>query len=144
MTTYTFFPGSPAHSQVSKQFHAIINDPTFWRTIHADAHLPRPPGPFSWQSTKFLQRTLGQSARLAQYWTPQSINAISRDSLQVPFGPNTSERVCGRWMIICTGMRHLVSYDLDTGSEQTLCHWDDKWVSWSATSCLMSTRGNLC
>ncbi|KAF8548840.1 hypothetical protein OG21DRAFT_1489028 [Imleria badia] len=40
-------------------------------------------------------------------------------------------------------MSELVSYDLDTGSEQLLCESDDPWVSWSVTSCLMSTRGHL-
>ncbi|KAF8141945.1 hypothetical protein EV363DRAFT_39665 [Boletus edulis] len=62
--------------RVSKQFHAINNDSTLWRTVYAGAHLPRPPGPFPWQSTDFLRRTLVQSARLAQRWTSQP-NAFS-------------------------------------------------------------------
>ncbi|KAF8548845.1 hypothetical protein OG21DRAFT_668942 [Imleria badia] len=113
--------------------------------MYADAHLPRPPGPFSWQSIKFLQRTLVHSARLAQHWTSQPMNVFSRHSLRVPLGPSTwaNEWACERWLIICTGSRQLVSHDLYTGSEQLLCQWEDPWVSWSAASCLGSTRGHL-
>ncbi|KAF8548843.1 hypothetical protein OG21DRAFT_668791 [Imleria badia] len=111
--------------------------------MYADALLPRPPGPFPWQSTKFLQRTLVQSARLARRWTSQPINIISRYSLRVPSEIESSEWVGGRWLLTCIEMKQLVSRDLDTGSEQLLCQSDDQWVSWSATSCLMSTRGHL-
>ncbi|KAF8548841.1 hypothetical protein OG21DRAFT_1500760 [Imleria badia] len=128
---------------VSKEFRAIIDDPVLWRTMYADAHLPRPPGPFSWQSTRFLQHTLVQSARLAQCWTSQPISVISTHLLRAPPESDSIVWVCGRWLITCVEMRRVVSYDLDTHSEQLLCQSDDEWVSWSATSSLMSTRGHL-
>ena len=50
----------------------------------------------------------------------------------------------GRWLIVCTGMTHLVSHDVDTGSEQALYQSDDLELrSWSAECCRMSTRGLL-
>ncbi|KAF8552701.1 hypothetical protein OG21DRAFT_90322 [Imleria badia] len=125
---------------VSKLFRDIIDDPTFWRTICADAHLPRPPGPFPWQSTKFLQRTLVQSARLAQCWTSLPLKIISKRSLQAPRG--SSRWVSERWLFTCIKRKQLVSHDLNTGHEQTL-YQSDEWASWSATSCLRSTRGHL-
>ena len=34
-------------------------------------------------------------------------------------------------------------HDIDTGSEQTLCQWDNQRVLWDATCCRMSTQGQL-
>ena len=131
------------HLQVSKQFHAIINDPTLWRTLYADVRFPRPPGPLPWQSTKFLQQNLVHSARLSQCWTSQPMKIISRHP--VPLG--SAEEwgwVDGRWLILCTGMAQLVSHDVDTGSKYILYQSGDQFIqSWRATCCRMSTRGLL-
>ncbi|KAF8449357.1 hypothetical protein L210DRAFT_2661149 [Boletus edulis BED1] len=131
--------------RVSKQFHAIINDSTLWRTVYAGAHLPRPPGPFPWQSTDFLRRTLVQSARLAQRWTSQPIRILSRHSLPLAYYDDC-RWVCGRWLILRESTKQLVSHDVDTGFEQTLYQWHElanQCISWSATCRLTSSRGGL-
>ena len=129
-------------SYMSKQFRAIIDDRTFWKTLYADAHLPRPPGPFSWQSTGFLQRTLVRSARLAQRWTSKPTNKIFKCSLSL--GSDLYYKwLCGRWLVIHRGTRALVLHDIDTGAEQTLYQCNNQRVLWDATCCRVSTRGQL-
>ena len=129
--------------QVSKQFHAIVNDPIIWRALYADAALPRPPGPFSWQSGKFLQRTLVQSEHLDQRWTSQPTNVVST-RIQTFDSYKECRWVGGRWLIVFVELsNHLVLYDFDTGYEQTLCAWVDLLMSWQATYCEASTRGLL-
>ncbi|KAG6374749.1 hypothetical protein JVT61DRAFT_4125 [Boletus reticuloceps] len=109
--------------------------------MYTSAHLPRPPGPFPWQSTDFLRRTLVQSARLARHWTSQPIRFLSRHSLPLRHGDDC-RWVCGRWLILRKSTKQLVSHNVDTGVEQTLYQWGDQCISWSAT-CLTSYRGGL-
>ena len=112
--------------------------------MYAAAYFPRPPGPFAWQSTKFLQRALLQSARLAHCWTSQPIKVVSTHKSFHQIRPrDPCQWVCERWFIVSRGMRQFVSHDVDTGVEQTLCHWDRQLITWSATCCVTSTRGHL-
>ncbi|KAF9222220.1 hypothetical protein BS17DRAFT_768166 [Gyrodon lividus] len=64
--------------RISKQFRDITYDATIWKTVYANACLPRPPGPFPSQSSQFLEHTLVQSEQLAKTWTSHPIKIISR------------------------------------------------------------------
>lgn len=125
--------------QVSKLFREIIHEPAFWRTVYATARLPLPPGPFPWQSTHFLQRTLVYSARLANTWTTEPLTLISR---KIYTGPRSIDEdrfqwVCGRWLIVSKDMKQLRSRDVETGSERVL--WDHgSFANWGSTSVVIS------
>ncbi|KAF8554039.1 hypothetical protein OG21DRAFT_1509348 [Imleria badia] len=120
---------------VCKLFQAIIYDPAVWRTLYCTARLPLPPGPFPWQTTRFLQRALVHSARLARAWTTEPLTLISK---KVFTGPRSIEDdrfkwVCGRWLIVSKDMKQLRSRDVETGSEQVL--WDHgSFAFWAAAS----------
>lgn len=121
--------------QVSKLFRAIIHDPAVWRTVYSTARLPLPPGPFPWQSTHFLQRTLVHSARLACVWATKPLTLISRKVFNGPrsIEDDRSKWICGRWLIVSINMKQLQSRDVETGSEQVL--WDHgPFAYWAAAS----------
>ena len=106
--------------------------------MYADARLPRPPGPFSWQLTEFLQRNLVCSARLAQRWTSQPVKVLS-----VPTRCNEEcKLLCGRWLIIMK-RDHVVSRDINTRSEQVLFERHSFHIAWDVTCCMVSDRGHL-
>ncbi|KAH0834235.1 hypothetical protein J3R83DRAFT_11552 [Lanmaoa asiatica] len=123
---------------VSKFFRAIIQDPALWRTIYSTTRLPLPPGPFPWQSIRFLQRTLVHSARLANTWTTEPLTLISCKTYTGPpwIGDDRFQWVRGRWLIVSKGMKQLLSRDIETGSERVL--WDHgSFAYWGATSVMI-------
>ncbi|KAF8838228.1 hypothetical protein BDN67DRAFT_107343 [Paxillus ammoniavirescens] len=104
---------------VSKQFRDITYDPAIWKSVYANARLPRPPGPFPSQSTQFLEHTLLQSDRLAQTWTSCPVQVISWT-----LGPKLPSQLKwnvldGRWLVWRETTQFLC-HDLDTGSRQIL------------------------
>ena len=111
--------------QVSKYFDDITRDRQLWVTLYANACLPRPPGPFEWQSTLFLERTLVSSERTSLTWTsPPTLNTVAR--IQGPrFTPQGSSDmpswhfVLGRLFIWCEETM-IFAQDLDIGTRTLL------------------------
>ncbi|KAG8215764.1 hypothetical protein J3R82DRAFT_7663 [Butyriboletus roseoflavus] len=105
---------------VSKQFNSVTHDARLWRTLYASSRLPRPAGPFPWQSTQFLEHVLIHSARVSRTWTSQPISVVSRVQ-----GPRISTKpspvstsfdfLFGRLFIWCEG-EQLLAQDLETGA----------------------------
>ena len=127
--------------QVSKWFGAITHDPAIWKALYANAPFICPPGPFPSQ----LERTLVRSARLAQSWTTQPVQAVSR--VEIPFDgePNDTSLIGGRWLIVCQSKRRIVLYDTDADVETHVpqilweqeehCQWQIRsWDSYSLVS----------
>ncbi|KAF9228255.1 hypothetical protein BS17DRAFT_330283 [Gyrodon lividus] len=109
--------------RISKLFRDLTCDPALWKTLYANARLPRPPGPFPSQSTQFLERTLVQSERLALTWASQPIKVTSRDLVRTQLSASPPQWcvLCGRWFIWCETTQ-ILCRDLDAGRLQVL--WD--------------------
>lgn len=110
-------PDDTATPQVSRRFRNISYTPVIWRTLYANARLPRPPGPFPSQSVQFLERTLVRSERLAQSWTTQPMRYGS--SVVIPLGGSPlppEELFNGKWYISCESSRRFVAHDLDSAT----------------------------
>ena len=92
--------------------------------MYTNSRLPRPPGPFPWQSTQFLEHVLIHSARVSQTWTSQPISIVSRVQ-----GPRISTKpspistsfdfLLGRLFIWCEG-EQLLAQDVETGAGRLL------------------------
>ncbi|KAF8553890.1 hypothetical protein OG21DRAFT_1497385 [Imleria badia] len=136
---------------VSKQFNNLTYDLAIWRTLYANARLPRPPGSFPSQSVHFLEHTLVESERLAHSWTTQPMEDIS--SVGIPYTAGGSfypkilpKIVYGRWLICCESFSKFVAYDLDSDvmprPHQLLWESASPIYSWDAHS-VVSTSGFL-
>ncbi|KAF9243100.1 hypothetical protein BU15DRAFT_59973 [Melanogaster broomeanus] len=124
--------------RISKQFRDITYDRAVWKSVYANARFPRPPGPFAYQSTQFLEHTLVQSERLAQTWTSQPIKVISRTLVPPRFYSVQPQWtvLSGRWLIWCETTQ-LLWRDLDGGSPQVLWDGDVQLVYFDA--CLVTS-----
>ncbi|KAF9237130.1 hypothetical protein BU15DRAFT_76238 [Melanogaster broomeanus] len=117
-------------------------DPTIWKTVYANAPLPRPSGPFPYQSTQFLEHTLIQSEWLAQTWTSQPVKAIfhvlapkrSRSNL-----PHWSV-LGGKWFIWHETTK-VLCHDLDGGTSSRHILWDRDAQIDHLDACLITAVG---
>ena len=119
---------------VSKQFHSITYIPTMWRILYTNAPLPRPPGPFPFQSSRYLEDTLLRSELLAQSWTTRPMQDIS--SVEIPIDPGKHrgrlrgpKLLCGRWCISCESSRKFVFRDLDSNTAYLVVGCQKWWTS---------------
>ncbi|KIJ08117.1 hypothetical protein PAXINDRAFT_173094 [Paxillus involutus ATCC 200175] len=103
---------------VSKQFYDIAHDPQLWRALYVTSCVPRPPGPFLWQSTECLERTLVQSEQLSRKWTSEPLKFAARALPDLY--PTQWALLFGRWFIWTDDTTNLRSHNLDTGVEQVL------------------------
>lgn len=114
-----------------------------WKTIYANARLPRPPGPFPSQSTRFLEQTLIRSERLADCWTTRPIQAVSSTRIRLGGSPLGHPRIIGgKWLLTFESYKQIVFYDVETHYRQVL--WEDTGsiTSWDVCS-VMSAGGPL-
>ncbi|KAG9310817.1 hypothetical protein JVU11DRAFT_8670 [Chiua virens] len=112
---------------VSKQFRDITYTPSLWRTLYANARLPRPPGPFYSQSVHLLERTLVKSERLAQSWTAQPMEYTSSSEVPLRRSPTSLRIINNQWLVGCeTLTRRFVVYDLDVkaGADSQKILWE--------------------
>lgn len=125
---------------MSKQFRGVTRDARLWRTLYINSRLPRPPGPFLWQSAQFLEHVLFHSARISQTWTSQPISVVSRARgpriLTKPSPVSTpSDFLFGRLFIWCEG-EQLLAQDLETGLGRLL--WESTEPISSLNACSLT------
>ncbi|KAF8121086.1 hypothetical protein EV363DRAFT_1366835 [Boletus edulis] len=126
---------------VSKLFHGITYDSVIWKTIYANARFPRPPGPFSFQSTRFLEQTLIRSERLEECWTTQPMQAVSSTQIRLQGSALGQPRIIdARWLITFESYRQIVFHDIETRSRQVLWEETGLITFWDVTS-VTSTGG---
>ncbi|KAG6373501.1 hypothetical protein JVT61DRAFT_6659 [Boletus reticuloceps] len=107
-------------SQVSKKFHDITHSHALWKEVYANARLLLPPGPFSWQSTRYLERTLVQSELVSRTWTSQPPKMHSRIVTRRQGRRNTPWTVVfGRWCIFLKG-ETVQCHDIDSNTYHSL------------------------
>lgn len=113
-----------------------------WKTIYANARLPRPPGPFPFQSTRFLEQTLLRSERLGEYWTTQPIQAVSSTQIRL-VGPSLGyPRILGgKWLLTFESFKQIVLHDVETRSRQVV--WEDTGLITSWDACSVMSDGGL-
>lgn len=122
------------HPQVSKQFCDIAHDPQLWRALYVNSCVPRPLGPFRWQSTEFLEHTLVQSEQLSRKWASEPLKFAAR---ALPgLYPAHWDLLFGRWLIWTDDTTDLCSHDLETGDEQVLWQVEESssFVAYPTTS----------
>ncbi|KIJ15123.1 hypothetical protein PAXINDRAFT_155754 [Paxillus involutus ATCC 200175] len=94
---------------------ALSDERAIWETLYRRATLPRPPGPYNWQSTAELSQALITSARVEVNW-PEASNYpefISRRYIPVhPHAVGLSV-LFDRWIVFAVGSR-LLWYDLNS------------------------------
>ncbi|KAF8135104.1 hypothetical protein EV363DRAFT_1582298 [Boletus edulis] len=106
--------------QVSKKFRDLTHSHDLWKEVYANARFPRPPGPFSWQSTQYLERTLVQSELASKTWTSQPLEMQSR--IMTSWNGQRGSPwtvVFGRWCIFLEG-KTVKCHDIDSDTYHTL------------------------
>ncbi|KAF8837875.1 hypothetical protein BDN67DRAFT_150050 [Paxillus ammoniavirescens] len=91
----------------------LLDERAIWETLYRKATLPRPPGPYNWQSTAELSQALISSARVEVNW-PQASNypeIISRRYIPVDPHAVGLSVLFDRWIVFAVGSR-LLWYDL--------------------------------
>ncbi|KAG9311887.1 hypothetical protein JVU11DRAFT_8143 [Chiua virens] len=133
LSIFHFLTATDVHHlrQVSKRFHDLSCDIGLWRSLYANACVPRPPGPFLWQTYDMLQGILLRSEQLDRTWTSQPCKAVRMSD---PFHLDwirdgicfTLFRVDRLWFARakCELDYELVCYDFKTGSQSILWKWD--------------------
>ncbi|KAF8442254.1 hypothetical protein L210DRAFT_3759737 [Boletus edulis BED1] len=107
--------------QVSKKFCDVTHGHTLWTEVYANARFLLPPGPFSWQSDRYLERTLVQSELASKTWTSQPLKMQSRimTSWNGESDPVLWTVVWGRWCIFLEG-KMVQCHDIDSDTYYTL------------------------
>ncbi|KAF8433903.1 hypothetical protein L210DRAFT_3649400 [Boletus edulis BED1] len=123
---------------VSRQFSSVTRDARLWRALYINSRLPRPPGPFLWQSAHSLERVLSHSTRISQTWTSQPISVVSCvRGPRIPTKPSPvstpSDFLFGRLFIWCES-EQLLAQDLETGVGRLLWESTEPISSLSACS----------
>lgn len=133
-------------AQVSKWFSAITYDHSIWRCLYASSCLPRPPGPFSFQSTAYLEQALVRAERLAQSWTTQPMRDASYIELQIEQQPRSHiELLGGRWIIGCESRSRFVLHDINIKPEsqrQVIWEQEELVVNWKV--CSVASKEGQC
>ncbi|KAF8439919.1 hypothetical protein L210DRAFT_3541136 [Boletus edulis BED1] len=105
--------------QVSKKSRDLTYSHALWKEVYANARFPRPPGPFSWQSTRYLERTLVQSELVSKTWTSQPPKLLSRTLTEWTGSDFIWTVVFGRWCIFLEGSK-IRCYDIDSDTYHSL------------------------
>ncbi|KAF8442302.1 hypothetical protein L210DRAFT_3536267 [Boletus edulis BED1] len=103
--------------QVSKKFRDLTHSHDLWKEVYANARFPRPPGPFSWQSTQYLERTLVHT--LSKIWTSQPPKMLSRTLTNRKGRDYIWTVVFGRWCIFLEGNK-IQCHDIDSDTFHSL------------------------
>ncbi|KAH7913348.1 hypothetical protein BJ138DRAFT_1081744 [Hygrophoropsis aurantiaca] len=99
--------------QVSKTLHNITQHRAIWSDAYEISTLPRPPGPFAWQSSTQLRSILETSARVDRNWPPHEESRFSVRNIQLgDHWYNTFNLVFGRWLFAATP-KTVRLFDLD-------------------------------
>jgi len=125
-------------SQVSKRFSGVTRDARLWRALYTNSCLPRPSGPFLWQSARFLEHVLIHSARVSQTWTSRPISVVSRVrgprmSTKRSSVSTSSDFLFGRLFVWFEG-EQLFAQDLETGVGRLLWEGTEPISSLNACS----------
>lgn len=125
---------------MSKQFSGVTRDARLWRAFYINSRLPRPSGPFLWQSAQFHEHVLIHSARVSQTWTSQPISVASRvQGPRISTKPSpvstSSDFLFGRLFIWCEG-EQLLAQDLETGAGRLL--WESSEPISSLNACSLT------
>ncbi|KAF8135101.1 hypothetical protein EV363DRAFT_1429759 [Boletus edulis] len=105
--------------QVSKKSRDLTHSHALWKEVYANARFPRQPGPFSWQSTRYLERTLVQSELVSKTWTSQPPKMLSRTLTKCKGRDYTWTVVFGRWCIFLEGDK-IQCHDIDSDTYHSL------------------------
>ncbi|KAF8547148.1 hypothetical protein OG21DRAFT_1607513 [Imleria badia] len=128
---------------VSKWFHATTYDASIWRYLYANSRLPRPPGPFSSQSTAYLEQVLVRTERLAHSWITGPMQDVSHVEVGVEQQPSgslfgtTIRLLGGRWLVGCESETRFVLHDIYPNSEsrrQVIWESEHPVETWDACS----------
>ncbi|KAF8549339.1 hypothetical protein OG21DRAFT_1515339 [Imleria badia] len=86
---------------VSKWFRDITYDASIWKYLYANSCLPRPSGPFPFQSTAYLEQALLRTERLTR-----PMRDLSHVELRVVQQPKGRVKLLGgRFLIGCESLR---------------------------------------
>ncbi|KAF8442310.1 hypothetical protein L210DRAFT_3204801 [Boletus edulis BED1] len=105
--------------QVSKKSRDLTHSHALWKEVYANARFPRPPGPFSWQSTRYLECTLVQSELVSKTWTSQPPKILSRTLTKWERRDDIWTVVFGRWCIFLEGNK-IRYHDIDADTYHSL------------------------
>ncbi|KAG6373499.1 hypothetical protein JVT61DRAFT_6657 [Boletus reticuloceps] len=118
--------------QVSKKSRDLTHSHALWKEVYANARFTRPPGPFSWQSIRYLERTLIQSELVSKTWTSQPPKMLSRTLTKWKGRDDTWTVVFGRWCIFLDGNK-IQCHDIDSDTYHSLYEGIAYPSSWFTT-----------
>ncbi|KAH7919050.1 hypothetical protein BV22DRAFT_1199714 [Leucogyrophana mollusca] len=98
--------------QVSQRLFQVTQHRAVWHDAYSQSALPRPPGPFTWQSTQQLEYGLITTAKVERNWPPQVASPITSHKVTLAAGGRQFYLVFGRW-ILAGGRNEVLCYDLD-------------------------------
>ncbi|KAH7924387.1 hypothetical protein BV22DRAFT_514124 [Leucogyrophana mollusca] len=101
--------------QVSKFFYEFTHDRVIWRNFYRSLKLPRPPGPYSRQSSKFLERALVTSARVELQWPLSEARPVSKRLLTISHDEQHFSLLFGEWLMVADSSR-VRCFDLRSSS----------------------------
>ncbi|KAF8555899.1 hypothetical protein OG21DRAFT_1495922 [Imleria badia] len=126
---------------VSRWFCAITYDASIWRCLYTNSCLPRPPGPFPFQSTTYLEKALLRTERLTQSWMTQPMRDVSHVELLIEQNPRGRiELLGGRFLVGCESASRFVLHDIDADAEphahrkQVIWEQEEPVLAWAASS----------
>lgn len=93
--------------------------------MYHNTSLLRPPGPFPFQSAKYLEHTLVQAAKVAIKWSQPKSDPVRTRSVEKGLEGNIVDHptlLFGRWLIAADS-RGIRCYDLDSPEE-----WDEPFA----------------
>ncbi|KAG9311886.1 hypothetical protein JVU11DRAFT_8142 [Chiua virens] len=115
---------------VSKQFRDLSCDIGLWRSLYANACVPRPPGPFLWQTYDTLQDILLRSEQLDRTWTSHRFKIVRINDPFYLHWTHTCFRIVrlDRLWFVRQPSYELVCYDFETESESIVWEWERPFV----------------
>ncbi|KAF8548769.1 hypothetical protein OG21DRAFT_684604 [Imleria badia] len=126
---------------VSRWFCAITYDASIWRCLYANSCLPRPSGPFPFQSAMYLEQALVRTERLAQSWMTRPMRDVSHVELRVEQQPRGCIKLLsGRFLVGCESASRFVLHDVDADAEshasqkQVIWEQEEPVLAWDASS----------
>ncbi|KAH7925551.1 hypothetical protein BV22DRAFT_428402 [Leucogyrophana mollusca] len=109
--------------QVSKLCLEAIQERAVWSAAYRRSSSPRPPGPFSWQSTAYLRTNLVASEKVERNWPPCTTSQLSSRSITLSALDHHFGLILGRYLMVA-GIENVHCYDLDSaeGSDHRMQH----------------------
>ena len=100
----------------------MTHNHALWKDTYANlkTRLLLPPGPYSWQSTQYLERTLVQSELISKTWASQPLKELLHTSTSWKREQRISWTVVfGRWCIFLEG-KTIQCHDTDLDTHHLL------------------------